>query len=66
MSEGGARPARAKSFLQPNGTEMSGQLDTGVLIVGAGPVGLTLALNLASRGIDVTIVELRRAARRPA
>lgn len=30
-----------------------------VLIVGAGPVGLTLALDLAWRGIHVTIAELR-------
>ena len=30
-----------------------------VLIVGAGPVGLTLAIDLAWRGIDVTIVERR-------
>lgn len=35
-------------------------LETSVLIVGAGPVGLTLALDLAWRGIDVTIVERRR------
>jgi 2-polyprenyl-6-methoxyphenol hydroxylase-like FAD-dependent oxidoreductase len=33
--------------------------DTSVLIVGAGPVGATLALDLASRGIDVTVAELR-------
>ena len=33
---------------------------TTVLIVGAGPVGLTLALDLAWRGIDVTIVERRQ------
>ena len=30
-----------------------------VLIVGAGPVGLTLAIDLAWRGIDVTVVETR-------
>src|SRR3954451_20998820 len=30
-----------------------------VLIVGAGPVGLTLAIDLAWRGIDVTVVEKR-------
>ena len=33
--------------------------DAQVLIVGAGPVGMTLALDLASRGIDVTLVERR-------
>src|SRR5258708_13043843 len=30
-----------------------------VLFVGAGPVGLTLAIDLAWRGIDVTVVETR-------
>ena len=30
-----------------------------VLIVGGGPVGLTLAMDLASRGIDVTVTEIR-------
>src|SRR5438128_4581943 len=32
---------------------------TSVLIVGAGPVGLTLALDLAARGIAVVVVETR-------
>ncbi len=32
-----------------------------VLIVGAGPVGMTLALCLARRGIDCTLVEMRTA-----
>ena len=36
------------------------QLQTDVLIVGGGPVGLTLALDLAQRGIDVTVAELRK------
>jgi 2-polyprenyl-6-methoxyphenol hydroxylase-like FAD-dependent oxidoreductase len=31
-----------------------------VLIVGAGPVGLTLAMDLASRGVSVVIAETRR------
>ncbi len=39
---------------------MTDKLDTTVLIVGAGPVGLTLALDLASRGIEVTVAEIRR------
>src|SRR5215467_4945087 len=40
-------------------------LETEVLIVGAGPVGLTLALDLAWRGIDVIVVELRHAGEPP-
>jgi 2-polyprenyl-6-methoxyphenol hydroxylase-like FAD-dependent oxidoreductase len=36
-----------------------------VLIVGAGPVGLTLAIDLAWRGIDVTVVEMRARAAPP-
>ena len=31
--------------------------DTGVLIAGAGPVGLTAAIELARRGIDIRIVD---------
>jgi 2-polyprenyl-6-methoxyphenol hydroxylase-like FAD-dependent oxidoreductase len=38
---------------------------TNVLIVGAGPVGLTLAIDLAWRGIDVTVVETRGRAAPP-
>src|SRR3954453_17882156 len=44
---------------------MNAAMDTNVLIVGAGPVGLTLAIDLAWRGIDVTVVEARRPAARP-
>ena len=36
-----------------------------VLIVGAGPVGLCLALDLAERGVDVIVVEQRYAGERP-
>jgi 2-polyprenyl-6-methoxyphenol hydroxylase-like FAD-dependent oxidoreductase len=43
---------------------MRKRIETSVLVVGAGPVGLTLAMDLAWRGIDVTVVE-RRAAHEP-
>ncbi|MHC4698381.1 MAG: FAD-dependent oxidoreductase [Planctomycetota bacterium] len=36
---------------------MSGPIETEVLIVGAGPVGLFTALSLTSRGVDVKIVD---------
>ncbi len=35
------------------------ELQTRVLVVGAGPVGLVLAMDLAQRGIDVLIAEIR-------
>ena len=41
------------------------ELTTDVLIVGAGPVGLTLAMDLASRGVQVVVVELRAYAEPP-
>ena len=37
----------------------------GVLVVGAGPVGLTAAMDLAWRGIAVTVVELRHRGETP-
>jgi 2-polyprenyl-6-methoxyphenol hydroxylase-like FAD-dependent oxidoreductase len=36
-----------------------------VLVVGAGPVGLTLAMDLAQRGISMTVVETRSAGEPP-
>ena len=44
---------------------MPAMTELAVLIVGAGPVGLTLAIDLAWRGIDVTIVETRAPAALP-
>jgi 2-polyprenyl-6-methoxyphenol hydroxylase-like FAD-dependent oxidoreductase len=41
------------------------KLESDVLIVGAGPVGLTLAIDLAWRGINVTVVETRAPAAPP-
>jgi len=38
---------------------MTRRFFTSVLIVGAGPVGITLAMDLAWRGINVTVAELR-------
>src|SRR3954463_13371480 len=40
---------------------MKSKLETRVVVVGAGPVGLTLAMDLAWRGIDVVVIERRRA-----
>lgn len=46
-------------------TAMTTETDADVLVVGAGPVGLTLAMDLASRGVRVTIAEIRRYAEPP-
>ena len=43
----------------------SDQLTTSVLVIGAGPVGLTLAMDLATRGIRVIVVETRSAGEPP-
>src|SRR3954454_330697 len=44
---------------------MPGDDEANVLIVGAGPVGLSLAIDLAWRGIGVTVVEIRARAAAP-
>lgn len=44
---------------------MTGAYDSEVLVVGAGPVGLTLATDLARRGVTVTVVEIRAFAQPP-
>ena len=44
---------------------MARQLSASVVIIGAGPVGLCLAMDLAQRGVDVLAVEQRRAGEPP-
>ena len=44
---------------------MKPDLDTQVLVVGAGPVGLTLAMDFALRGIRVVVAELRHRGEAP-
>ncbi len=43
----------------------SRSIATRVVVVGGGPVGLTLAIDLASRGVAVVVVERRRAGELP-
>lgn len=38
---------------------MKPTIETSVLVAGAGPVGLTIAMDLAQRGVAVTLVEMR-------
>jgi 2-polyprenyl-6-methoxyphenol hydroxylase-like FAD-dependent oxidoreductase len=38
---------------------MTRRIDAQVLVVGGGPVGLSLAMDLAWRGIAVVVAELR-------
>lgn len=44
---------------------MTRALETPVLVVGGGPIGLTLAMDLAWRGIPVVVAELRRRGETP-
>ena len=44
---------------------MGNRINTQVLIVGGGPVGLTLAIDLAQRGIHVTVAETRAGGEAP-
>jgi 2-polyprenyl-6-methoxyphenol hydroxylase-like FAD-dependent oxidoreductase len=44
---------------------MTANISTTIAIVGGGPVGLSLAMDLAWRGVDVTVAEMRRAGEPP-
>ena len=50
---------------QAVGSDMSARDDTEVLVVGGGPVGLSLGMDLAKRGIYVTLAEMRAAGEVP-
>ncbi|MEZ4572430.1 MAG: FAD-dependent oxidoreductase [Thermomicrobiales bacterium] len=41
-------------------TDYGAEEEADVVIVGAGPVGLTLAIDLAQRGVEVVVLELRK------
>jgi len=45
--------------MNPTAMHTPSPVDTDVIVVGAGPVGLTLAMDLAGRGLRVTVAELR-------
>src|ERR671924_2040026 len=45
----------------PTNGKMSSFMDTQVVIVGAGPTGLTLAIDLGKRGVRCTVIEQKPA-----
>ena len=51
--------------MHDHSTAASDAIRTSVLVVGAGPVGLTLAMDLARRGISVVVMEMRSAGEPP-
>src|SRR5258706_13741678 len=61
----GSRRYRTNRTARHARKRMPDTVDASVLVVGAGPVGLTLAIDLAARGIDVAVVELRHAGEPP-
>ena len=58
----GGPPVRCATDGRPLGRRMSGlSTNTDVLVVGAGPVGLTLAFDLGRRGVHCTVIEKKPA-----
>jgi flavin-dependent dehydrogenase len=56
---GFSRPPPGEQEVLVTATGQEQHFDSDVVVVGAGPVGLTLAADLASRGARVVITELR-------
>lgn len=50
---------------QRGSAQMTEEIETQVFIVGGGPVGLTLAMDLASRGIETVVAEMRESGEPP-
>src|SRR5262245_33303561 len=55
---------RPLCYASPDSAMIAFRMDTEVLIVGAGPVGLTLALDLGRRGVRCTLIERKEAPQR--
>ena len=51
----------ARISMIPLRSDLDTRMQTDVLIVGAGPIGLTLALDLGRRGVDCVLVEQKAA-----
>lgn len=60
----GTRDSASQHQIELN-NNMSTKFDSDVLVVGAGPVGLTLATDLAQRGVTVLMAEIREFAQPP-
>ena len=60
----GTRDSASQHQIELN-NNMSTNFDSDVLVVGAGPVGLTLATDLAQRGVTVLMAEIREFAQPP-